>query len=87
MKTEEGTKLTIEEIEEYLPDGPVIHTFRIKDKMLLGADWTREMILERIRTHGVEIAMPNQKKANHGLASWDDDEGWLYIENRREPKP
>ena len=78
-------KLTPEQAEELLPDGDVVHTFRDSGAMLLGADWPKARILERFRTHGVELSGANARKANHGLVS-KDDTGPLFIETRREKK-
>lgn len=77
-------KLTVEQAERLLPDTPVIHTFRENGGYLLGADWTREQILERFRTHGVELSGENAMKIQHGLAS-EDVQGWLYIQMRTTP--
>lgn len=78
--------LTPEEAEEILPDGDTVHTFRADGNLLVGADWPKKRILERFRTHGVELSGENARKMNHGLASYDEAFGWLYIETRREPR-
>ena len=78
--------LTPEEAEELLPDGDSIHTFRqTYSGVMLGADWSRARILQRFKTHGVELSGDNARKANHGLVS-TDDVGELFIETRLEKK-
>jgi hypothetical protein len=78
-------KITPEEAQELLPDGDVVHTFRAKDTLLIGADWPKSRILERFKTHGVELSGDNARSMNHGLCSLDDT-GWLFIETRREKR-
>ncbi len=74
--------LTPEEAEKLLPDGDTIHTFR-GGSMLVGADWSRTRILERIKTNGVELSGDLARSMNHGICSYDEANGWLYIETRR----
>lgn len=83
--SEPQKKLTPEQATDLLPDGDTVHTFRTKGDLMVGADWPKERILERFKTHGVEIAGENARRINHGLCS-KDDTGWLFIENRREKK-
>lgn len=81
--SKEPRKLTPEEAEKFLPEGDTIHTFRANGAVLLGADWSRERILDRFKTHGVELSGDNARNMNHGLASYDEANGWLFIETRR----
>lgn len=71
---------------DLLPEGDTIHTFRVAGHNMIGADWSRERILDRIKTHGVEYSGDNARRLNHGLCSWDTAAGWLFIETRREKK-
>lgn len=79
------TKLTPEVAEDLLPDGDTVHTFRQSGMALIGADWPKQRILERFRTHGVELAGEGARSMNHGICSYDDT-GYLFIETRREKK-
>lgn len=91
METEavqkERKKLTVEQAEALLPDGDVLHTFRQpRDGILVGADWEKSRIIERFKTNGVELAGFTARSMNHGLASFDEALGWLYVETRKNPK-
>lgn len=81
----ERKQLTPEQAQELLPDGDTVHTFRNGPGMLIGADWPKSRILDRFRTHGVELSGQNARTLNHGLVSTDDT-GPLFIETRREAK-
>jgi hypothetical protein len=78
-------KISIEEAETFLPEGDVVHTFRISDdKKIVGSDWSKKRVIERFRTNGVEFSGENARGMNHGLASFDEAMGWLFVETRRE---
>lgn len=80
----ERKKLDAAFAESLLPDGDTVHTFRESG---VGADWSRERILQRLQTHGVELSGDNARQCNHGLCSWDEAHGWLFIETRLTRKP
>ena len=70
-----------EQAEELLPDGDVVHTFRIDGANIVGRDWPKNKIIQRFKTHGVELSGELARNANHGLCSFDDT-GPLFIETR-----
>lgn len=72
--------LAVDDAETLLPEGDTVHTFRANG---VGADWSKERILQRIRTNGVELSGEYARKMNHGLCSFDEANGWLFIETRR----
>jgi hypothetical protein len=81
----ERKKLSLEQALELLPDADLIHTFRNNGKPS-GIHWPREAIVERFRTHGVEYAGDDARRHNHGLCSFDESSGWLFVETRKEAK-
>lgn len=68
---------------EMLPDGDTIHTFRSCRMVAIGADWTREDVLQAINAPGavVELAGPVATSIGHGLVVWTGDDA-LFVETR-----
>lgn len=61
--------LTLEEAISILPDGDVIHTQIQKGMMLIGADWSREDIIDKIqKSERIEITGPHARAMGYGLA-------------------
>lgn len=85
MESQERRKLTPQQAQELLPDGDTVHTFRISGAVLVGADWAKSRIIQRFNTNGVELSGAFARKINHGIASFDEANGWLFIETRTEP--
>jgi hypothetical protein len=79
--------LTYDEAVAMLPDGDTIHTFRNPAwGLLLGADWSREYILNAIEKHGCELTGGMAAGMNHGI--WINDQkdgGGLFIETKKGP--
>lgn len=62
-----------------------VHTFRDSAIGLIGADWTREQVIDAMRgSPHIEITGPNAQKMGHGLAITDET-GQLFIETH-EPR-
>lgn len=60
--------LTVEEAISLLPDGESVHTFINGGFGLMGADWNREEIIDRIRgAERREITGPMARGMGHGL--------------------
>ena len=61
-------ELTKEEAIGLLPDGELVHTFINGGFGLVGADWTREDIIDKINTAGrTELTGPMARGTGHGL--------------------
>jgi hypothetical protein len=72
--------LTTEEAIGLLPDTELIHTFT-PGPILIGADWTRERVLQFIRDGHVELSGDMARRMRHGImiSKMDpvaSDEGW-----------
>lgn len=66
--------VTAEEAISLLPDGDEIHTTIQKGMMFIGADWSREDIIDKIQKSDVrEITGPNARAMGHGLAIFNKD--------------
>jgi hypothetical protein len=87
IETEDGrTMLTFDEAVALLPDGDQIHTFLDSPVALIGADWTRDQILDLLRSGEPELSGRRATDAGHGLAVRRDiDEGGpVFIATKRE---
>lgn len=82
------TPLTYDQAVAMLPEGETIHTFRNTCGMLIGADWSREQILEAIRNGKPELAGETASSMNHGLVVWAPLAGPytlpLFVETRKD---
>ena len=77
--------LTAEEAIGILPDGDEIHTQVQKGNMFIGADWSREDIIDKIQKSDFrEIAGPFARGMGHGLALYNRGIKWqseiLFVE-------
>jgi hypothetical protein len=81
MTDNEKCPVSFEMAEAMLPDGSHVHTFRSSVGMLVGADWERCELLDRMRRYEstLEIGGPECQRFGHGLAMWDDY-GPLFIQ-------
>lgn len=61
--------LTFEEAVSLLPEGETIHTF-ISGPVLIGADWSREDILDKLYKSTIELTGPNARGMGHGIAAY-----------------
>lgn len=81
---DERVYLTADEAIRMLPDGDMIHTYRQGGGfVLIGADWERERLVEKIASGKPEFAGENATRSGHGLAIVDEH-GPLYIETKRQ---
>lgn len=72
--------LTPEQAEAMLPDGEYVHTFRqARNGMLVGADWSRERLLEAFREHRVDLSGPTAVSMGHGLIVFDGESSTLFV--------
>lgn len=76
--------ITPDEAINLLNEDEHIHTFRNPNGMLLGADWNRVGLIERIRANPdkLEIGGDMCRGMKHGLILHDD--GILFIETNEE---
>lgn len=76
--------LTVEQAESVLPDGDSIHTFFNPGFGLIGADWSRENIRNRLLlANRIEICGDNAKRMGHGICAYNDGcarDSVLFIE-------
>jgi hypothetical protein len=80
MTTQEKIWLTPEQAIAMLPDTKYIHTFYSVGLGLIGADHSRESLLEKIKTCKLEIGGKSCKSMNHGLVLWETDNTPLFVE-------
>ena len=66
--------ITADEAIALLPEGEDIHTFIQSGIALLGADWSREDIIELIRKSDcLELTGTMARQSEHGLAIYNHD--------------
>jgi hypothetical protein len=76
---EKRYKLTKDEALAMLPNKEYIHTFRSNNIALVGADWTREEMLEMIEQYEFELTGKQATSMGHGMA-FKDELGWIFVE-------
>lgn len=84
MKTGDRRFITPKEAIGLLNEGDNIHTFRNTTGMLIGADHSRESIIESINSNPdkIEIGGSACRSMKHGLIV--DVDGFLFIETNEE---
>ena len=66
--------ITVEEAVDLLPDGDYIHTFFNMPFGLLGADWSREDVIDKFKTSDkIELTGEQARSLGHGLAVYNND--------------
>lgn len=66
--------LTLEEAISILPDGDEIHTQIQKGMVFIGADWSRDEIIDKIKKCQIrEVTGPVARGMGHGLALYNKD--------------
>lgn len=83
------TYITYEQAVSVLPDGEYVHTFINNGMGLIGADWSREEILEKLKTSEViELTGKQARAMGHGICAYNKDAKWqsqlLFIETNEE---
>lgn len=79
--------LTYDEAVARLPDGDEIHTFTNPAVgLLLGADWSREQILEAFKADGAEVeeSGPAATAAKHGIAMKHNGR-FVFVATKEQP--
>ena len=84
-KTKDGKRyLNAEEAIALLPESEFIHTFYSTGMCLVGGDWDRADILQKLtKSDRIEIAGESARSMKHGLAAYNDGarlEDVLFIE-------
>jgi len=77
-ETDERVIVDFDQAVAMLPDGNYIHTFRQAGPALIGANWSREKMLNWLKAHPVELAGSMATAMKHGLVG-SDDHGQLFI--------
>ena len=72
-----------------LPDGETIHTFLNPGFGLVGADWSREDIIEKIQNSDIiELTGEMARSTGHGMCAYNNDTRYhddiLFIETDEE---
>jgi hypothetical protein len=87
MNTENKRYLTYDEAVWLLPDEDEIHTF-VSEPFLIGADWSRKDILDKLKKSTIELSGPGASAMGHGIAAYTVDgksyKGLLFIETNAE---
>ena len=81
--------LTYEEAVSLLPDGEYVHTFYNHGFGLVGADWGREEILDKLRkSEVIELTGEQARALGHGICAYAKDAKYqseiLFIETDSE---
>lgn len=92
--------LTKEEATSVLPQGDSIHTFYNQGFGLVGADWSREDIIDKIQKSDIiELTGPQARGLSHGICAYDKnaylsdvlfietDESKLSVIDKEEAQP
>ena len=66
--------ITYEEAVALLPDTEMVHTFINASFGLMGADWSREEILEKLKKSDIiEMTGKMARKSGHGICAYNKD--------------
>lgn len=81
--------ISVNEAISLLPEGDTIHTFYNTGLALLGADWQRQDVIDKLaKSDKIEITGDTARSMNHGLAAYNDDIKYqsdiLFIETDKE---
>lgn len=83
------TYITTEQAISVLPDGDTVHTFYNPGFGLVGADWSKEDITDKLRRSDIiELTGPAARGMGHGMCVYSKDTKWqsdiLFIETDEE---
>lgn len=79
--------LTPEQAEDMLPAGDTVHTFMSRaPNILLGADWSRADLIDKIKQCKCEISGQVAMSMGHGLAI-HLPKGMLFVQTKTEQTP
>ena len=81
--------ITIEQAISVLPDGDTVHTFYNPGFGLVGADWSKEDITDKLRRSDIiELTGPAARGMGHGMCVYNKDTKWqsdiLFVETDEE---
>ena len=81
--------ITTEQAISVLPDGDTVHTFYSPGFGLVGADWRKEDITDKLRRSDIiELTGPAARGMGHGMCVYSKDTKWqsdiLFIETDEE---
>ena len=81
--------ITADEAIELLPDRDNIHTFINVPLGLVGGDWSKEEIIDKLkRSDTIEITGECARRMDHGLAVYNKDSKWqsdiLFVETDKD---
>ena len=81
--------ISYEEAVSLLPDGEYVHTFYNASFGLIGADWSKDEILDKLRKSDViELTGSQARSMGHGMCAYNNDTKWhsdiLFIETDAE---
>lgn len=66
--------ITYEEAASLLPDGDYVHTFYNNAFGLMGADWSKEEILDKLRkSEIIELTGYKARSMGHGMCAYNKD--------------
>ena len=70
----ENRNLTLEQAISLLPAGEYVHTFINNAIGLMGADWSREEILDKLRKSDIiQLTGRMARGMNHGMCAYNKD--------------
>jgi len=81
--------ITTEQAISVLPDGDTVHTFYNPGFGLVGADWSKEDITDKLRRSDIiELTGPVARGMGHGMCVYNKDTKWqsdiLFVETDEE---
>lgn len=81
--------ITTEQAILVLPDGDTVHTFYNPGFGLVGADWSKEDITDKLRRSDIiELTGPAARGMGHGICVYNKDTKWqsdiLFVETDEE---
>ncbi len=81
--------ITTEQAISVLPDGDTVHTFHNPGFGLVGADWSKEDITDKLRRSDIiELTGPAARGMGHGICAYNKDtkcqSDILFVETDKE---
>ena len=81
--------ITVDEAIKILPEDNYVHTFVNLSMGLVGADWSKEDIIDKLKSvDTIEISGDCARNMGHGLVVYNSDARWqsdlLFIETDKE---
>ena len=79
------TYITADQAISVLPDGDSVHTFYNPGFGLMGADWSRDDVVDKLRSSDIiELTGPGARGISHGICAYSKDAKYqsdiLFIE-------